>query len=113
MPVIKFSHIYKKLHEQTKAVLLDVELTSFNALDKDFVAYDTFYPNEDTGEDSHYPLSKGLQLVLTFKGNKRIPFTTVRRATGKKEAWYRSNIGKEFDIVFVKEEPEAQEKLPL
>ena len=116
---IKFSHVYPKLHGQTKGYLIDVGLFNYTDLDKDFIAYDTHYQEQDAKEfipaliDKYYPLSKGLLLVLTFIGNKKIPFTTLRRAAGNKMNYYRSCIGKEFDIVIVKEEPEAQAALPI
>ena len=104
MNQIKFQHNYPKIRKQTKAVLLDVELTTFQALNPEFIVYDTIFLVAD--QPDHYPLSKGLLLVLTFKGDKRIPFTTIRRATGTKESYYRSKIGQEFNIVIEKQESE-------
>lgn len=104
---IKFSHEYPKLHGQTTARLLDVELTSRAVLDHAFVDYDTIH---GTGT---YKLSGGLLLVLTFSGNLRIPFTTIRRATGQKETWYRSKIGHVFHVVIEQEEPTNQIAIPL
>jgi hypothetical protein len=95
---IKFTHSYVKLHCQTKAHLLGVTKREFKSLCAEFVEYDTAYlVQEGIG---HYDLGTGKFLVLVFIGNKLIPFTTVRPWTEEKEKWYKSNIGREFDIQY-------------
>ena len=113
MNKIRFSHSYPKLHGQTTARLIDVELTNRAALDEKFVDYDTTYEDCYPTDFKKFPLSNDLLLVLTFSGNLRIPFTTIRRATGMKQNWYQSKIGQQFEIVIEPEEPRAQIELPI
>jgi hypothetical protein len=104
---IKFSHQYPKLHRQTSGKLIAVELRNRLDLHPKFVLYDTHYIDEyktDCGVDGYCPLPNGLCLVLYFIGEYGIPFCTVRQATGQREAKYRTNIGKVFDVV-VETEP--------
>jgi len=96
---IKFSHQYSKLHGQVRATLLDVtDAIASDSLHNEFVTIDTEY-RPDTQSVEYYPLPKGLVVVLTFSGNKKIPFTTIRRGTAKALTKYQSLIGKEFDLV--------------
>ena len=83
------------------AKLLSVKIENRKKLDPGLVEYDTIYydgPLNDNEE--YYPLPNGLLLVLTFTGEKLIPFTTIRRATAKKQEYYERNIGQWFDIVY-------------
>jgi hypothetical protein len=102
---IKFSHHYPKLHSQTAAHLLHIELRDRSELSEEFVEYDTVYvqaeatfPGVRTG---HYDLPNGRLMVLVFLGNNLFPFTTVRRWTAEKERYYREGIGRRFDIEYV------------
>ena len=109
MPEIKFSHNYPKLRGQQTAFLLHVETTQTAKLDPLMVELDTVY-----GDNEHYPLPNGTVIVLTFYGNKRIPFTTIRPYGYKKVIWYESMVGKLFDIVVGEVKPEVeQQQIPL
>lgn len=101
---IKFSHVYPKLANQTSAKLLDVRMVRRDKLDTYMLELDTEYLGAGDLIE-HYPLPNGLLLVLTFQGNRLIPFTTIRRYTSKKADYYESCIGKEFDIAIIHEEP--------
>lgn len=113
--VIRFSHHYPKLHGQKKATLLSVQLENRKKLDPEFVEYDTVYTEFHPAAkgvfegNNNYPLPNGLVLILTFSGDKHIPFTTVRRAVAKKQDYYERNIGQEFDIVINPEEEKGEE----
>jgi hypothetical protein len=96
-PKIKFSHKYYKLplNLQT-ATLLEVISCEVGDLSRPFLEYDTAYPFLDG--TSYYELpKKGTVLVLIFLAGWA--FTTIRRWTPEKEAYYRKLIGKEFEIV--------------
>jgi hypothetical protein len=107
---IKFSHEYPKLHNQKSARLLAVEIAPVWDLLPDFVEYDTAY-----GDGEHFVLPRGTIIVLTFAGNNRIPFTTLRSYGHQKYAWYKSQIGQTFEIVILQEvvKDSIQGKLPL
>ena len=66
---IKFSHNYFKLHNQTKAELIDIKRI---VIDKD-TPYD----------GGRYELKKGDYVMLVFLENLGIPFTTIRSAKGR------------------------------
>lgn len=101
--VIKFAHQYPKLYGQVKAVLLDVVIVPSESLHHEFVTIDTAY-TEDGQDVQYYPLPKGLVVVLTLSGNKRIPFTTVRRGSAKSLKTYQAGIGEWFDLVVESDE---------
>jgi hypothetical protein len=96
MPEIKFSHVYPKIHGQENAILLAVDCVPAKELDVDLVEYDTVYDG-----DKHYELPGGMVLILTFQGNKKIPFTTIRRSNASKYLYYKRQIGQPFYIVYV------------
>jgi hypothetical protein len=100
---LKFSHKYFKLRNQTSAQLIRVDLVAYHSLHPDFIEYDTTY------ETGRYPLRHGNLLVLTFIGNNRIPFTTVRSSNPKNQwgQFYIKNVGVIFDIV-IEEEKECK-----
>jgi hypothetical protein len=102
MPAIKFSHAYPKLHGQRTAILVHVEAIQRAKLDSEMVELDTFI-----SEGNYYQLPRGTVIVLTFYGNKRIPFTTILPYGAGKICYYERQVGKTFDIVIVK--PEKQE----
>lgn len=94
--VIRFSHQYPKLHNQTLAILYAVVIQDSTAFTPELLEYDTVYYEAD---GKHYfPLKPGKYMILLFLGNKYIPFTTIRSWDEEKEIYYRSNIGKQFDI---------------
>ena len=100
IPVIKFSHRYKKLSiDQNKccaiARLLDVININLENLSEEFRNYDT--------DDGLYPLpKKGKYMILIFLKphslgiEERNLFTTIRRWLPAKEKYYRSHIGQAF-----------------
>ena len=99
---IKFSHNYFKLHNQTKAELIDIKRI---AIDKDtppeLLDYDTTY------DGGRYELKKGDYVMLVFLGNLGIPFTTIRSAKGRygdKFIYYHAHIGELFDIIINEED---------
>ena len=110
---INFSHIYPKLHNQTKAELLAVKL--LNAKDvqdnEDLLEYDTRFNDNIVGLCHYYPLPKTGELIqLIFLGNKGIPFCTIRsrfgfvyfdgkRVKNDKFEFYNNKKGEIFDIV--------------
>lgn len=104
-PSIKLSHHYCKLPEGfEESALLDVLRVKLEWLSGDLLRYDTAYVNA-AGDMAYYPLPpKGEYLLLLL--TPRLEFslwTTIRRATPAKEAYYRKNIGQLFDCVV--EEP--------
>jgi hypothetical protein len=96
---IKFSHKYHKLlvpgataeYIET-AILLDVVPINLEDVSKAFLDYDT-----DAGL---FELPKsGIYMMLIFcKERSWDLFTTLRRWTPDKQTYYRSGIGKIFDI---------------
>ena len=94
MNKIKFSHEYFKLpDDRTEIVLLAVFKVHYTELSESFKAYDTMY------QGGEYPLPKTDLLVLLFCNGKNDLFTTIRRWTPKKEDYYRSKMGEEFEVV--------------
>jgi len=100
--IIKFSHNYPKLWNQTTAELIAVHELWNSSFNPDLLEYDTVYKDAD-GETQHYPLYHAHFLQLIFIGNKHIPFCTIRSYTDKKKRYYTDAISKQFDIVLVKE----------
>lgn len=110
---IKFSHLYPKLYGQVNGKLLSVDVLPVKELDPDLVEYDTIYDG-----DKHYELPGGMVLILTLQGNKKIPFTTIRRSNANKYLYYKRMIGQVFDILILDspalQAPTAvQEALPV
>ncbi len=109
-PTIKFDHDYYKIRGQTTAKLLDVEVLTRSELDPDMVALDVQYyvdaslendPDNTQMECRQAEIPTGIITLLTFQGDKRIPFTTVRKCRDKKINWYRKQaaVKQEFEIV--------------
>ena len=103
---IKFKYPFQKLYGQTTATLLDVETVTKKMLDADMLAMDiqyyTMVEHKGLGpqmECHQATIPNGLLLCLTFKGNKRIAFTTLRRAKGKSFEKYSSQRKQEFAII--------------
>jgi len=111
MPVINFSHNFPKLHGQKNARLLRVDLLPQVELPHDLVEYDTLM---NTGEHYKFSCKNSMMLILTFQGDRYIPFTTIRKSWTRKFMWYKSQIGQIFDIVINEEKPEAiQERIAV
>lgn len=119
---IKFSHDYCKVHNQTSARLMDVSMIDAEELNADLIEYDTKYIPKSLSdscscelhtdfdgdiEHCHYPLPRtGELVILTFIGNKHIPFCTIRTAKGRygnKYDYYAKKLGRWFDIVIESE----------
>jgi len=108
MNKIKFSHEYTKMPvSYNPAFLMEVLSTTTEDLSKEFVSYDTTYMDFDglIPEIKNYPLPKGkiLVLLLLSDATKRL-WTTIRRWTPEKEAYYRRMRGEQVEIVI---EPKA------
>lgn len=92
---IKFSHHYDKMpRDYESSKLLDVLPVKLEDLSASFLKYDTAF--EENGTRSYYPLPKKgdfmILLLQAGEGHGRL-WTTIRRQTPQKEAYYRSNIG--------------------
>ena len=112
MKTIKFSHKYSKLLNRTqdvisKAVLLYVQLVSFTDLSEKFLDYETDYGKYRFPENARS--LKFLMLIFLKRdstileksediSSDRNLFTTLRRFTPKKYAYYSDSIGEEFEI---------------
>lgn len=106
MKTIKFSHEYKKIprsEEPRDTFLLEVLTVDKKDLGKDFIEYDTTY-YERMGDElikKNYPLPKGKVLVLLLNSPYAFQahlWTTVRRHTPEKEAYYRGLRGQKVHI---------------
>ena len=106
MKAIKFSHAYQKLLDSHNdvietATLLQVISIDLADLSQCFLDYDT--------DNGVYKLpAKGKYLMLIFlKEHEDYTtdlnlFTTLRRQTPAKEAFYQSQIGRVFEIIVEK-----------
>ena len=94
MNTIKFSNEYPKLWNQTQAKLIDVSSIYPEEIKEDLIEYDTKSVN-----GKYYELPKTKMIQLTFIGEKRIPFCTIRRWTADKEVYYSGAVGEIFEIV--------------
>jgi hypothetical protein len=93
---IKFDDQYPKLHGQTVAQLLSVREVGSQELCPEFLTYDTTLADGTRRIMSNtYP-----KMVLTFLGNKHIPFSTLRTIHSVEEfAFYENALGDYFDII--------------
>lgn len=100
LPTIKFQHAYNKLMENGKPIenakLVEVVFVLLQNLSRPFLDYDT-----DKGKYS-LPAQGGYLMLMFQKPNGDL-FTTLRPAYGPrnmpdKEAYYRSMIGKVFNV---------------
>jgi hypothetical protein len=107
---IKFSHTYWKMPLEvdaetpiSDAMLLAVFNTTSEEIHEQFRLYDTMYVDEKGA--SYYELPKGKLIILLLKSSpitspeEQELWTTIRRWTPEKEKYYRSNIGKLFDVI--------------
>lgn len=92
MQEIKFNHNYKKLHNQKTARLLSADFFYGKDLHKDFVEYDT---------EGKYEIDKEQEYIkLLFRGDKGIPFTTLRKNNDENRKKYCSlTADTDFKIV--------------
>jgi hypothetical protein len=112
-PRIKFSHSYYKLKGVKKATLLSIrKVDDLKCLSADFLNYDTKYWNETKKTSEFYPLEYNKpHLILFFYAENKSDrsefvghiFTTIRRFTPQKEAYYNSLIGEEFEVIVMGE----------
>lgn len=94
--MVTFSHKYTKMpHDWHKSKLLQVFKDLSERLSADFVHYDT---EQDDG--NHYKLPHGPVIILLLQTieSKQI-WTTVRRHTDAKYAWYKSQEGQPMPTV--------------
>ncbi len=108
MRQIKFSHYYEKmpfLVEGDKTFLIEVLNATKDELSGFFVDYDT----KVRGENTDYGLSEGkllILLLLTYHHFNGLPtvktlWTTTRRHTNEKEAYYHALRGQEIEVVMI------------
>lgn len=108
MHKIKFSHKYEKMplpfftmdENRTITHLIEVLVTDTKELSTDFITYDTAIA--EGGGNQFYKLPKGKILILflltSHSGSKEL-WTTIRRWTPEKEAYYRSIHGQQIEVV--------------
>ena len=107
---IKFSHTYWKMPLEvdaetpiSDAMLLAVFNTTSEEIHEQIRLYDTMYVDEKGA--SYYELPKGKLIILLLKSSpitspeEQELWNTIRRWTPEKEKYYRSNIGKLFDVI--------------
>lgn len=105
-PVIKFSNLYSKMPDDpSPSTLLEVFVVD-DDLYQGFIDYDT---QIDGG--GHYKLPKGKKLVLLLQTMDDILWTTVRRHTSCKDAYYRGERGSVFNIVITETNKSLNEYL--
>ena len=94
---IKFSHLYDKLlGMSTSPRLIQVLKIHYDDLSKWMVDYDSkIYESNE-----HYPIPKGYLILLIFQSDKNMIFTTLRRYTIEKYAYYKKREGLLFNREF-------------
>jgi hypothetical protein len=103
---ITFSHLYYKMPVLDvmlayKTELLHVFVEDIGTIGKEFREYDThIYPGFD-----YYPLPKKGRFLILILYTHGFLWTTMRRWTQYKEKYYCDNIGKDFKIFIIKNEP--------
>jgi len=111
-PIIRFSHLYRKMGKIENGDYVEL-LEVFNKhraeLSDYFVAYDTAYlTTENPIAMGYYPLPKTELLVLLLRSPKHdVVFTTIRRATPSKEAYYLKQRGNLFRVEITEEHGKA------
>ena len=93
---IKFSNEYQKHPDGwEESTLLEVLVCNIDELSKPFLEYDTTFKN-----GGRYPLPrKGKFMILLLLSKSGHLWTTIRRHTPRKEAYYTLCIGKQFDCI--------------
>ena len=102
MNKIKFSHKYYKFPTAYKeSQLAQVIVIDESEISQTFRMYDTSF--RDGNKEGMYPLPKGKILLLLLIANKGHGWlwTTIRRWTPEKEAYYRGIIGQQVEIIIV------------
>jgi hypothetical protein len=95
---IKFEKDYPKLQGLTQVKLIQVIIKQFEELEEVFLNYDAKQSDGLYYQFKFKP--KDLVLFLVFADyNSYKMFTTVRRYTPNKYAYYKMNVGKQFEIV--------------
>jgi hypothetical protein len=96
---IKFSHKYNKLKGvDGEAMLLEVLEVNIEDLSPALKYYDTTYCENNEVKQYHFP-KKGKYLLLIFQSMTDANiFTTIRRSTPQKLAYYKENVGRRFDV---------------
>ena len=90
MKEIRFNRNYKKLHNQTEALLVKIIERQGKDLSEEFITFDT---------DNQYPIQPNqYYFIMFFIGNKMIPFTTLRKYNNENMKNY-NNIGNVFKII--------------
>ena len=101
MRKIKFSHRYLKtmgVNMGEPVTLVQVWNTNTTELTDEFIEYDTVY--FENGEKKNYHLQVPMIcMVLFFVDSSGKLFTTIRRTTPNKEAYYNTSIGSDFELV--------------
>ena len=106
MQTIKFSHEYYKMpqfiNEKTSStIIIGVEKQRIEKIDSTFLHYDTVF-NIRGGVEEYFPLpKKGDVLIIflfSFNLGERHIWTTIRRWTPRKEAYYKDLIGQRVRI---------------
>lgn len=98
MKTIKFSHEYVKFPpDDDPSVLLEVFTVDVKDLSSMFLEYDTKIVG-----GGRYPLPKrgAFLVLLLYQASNKHLWTTIRRQTPEKEAYYRSLIGREFSMSY-------------
>jgi len=106
MKAIKFSHAYQKLLDSHNDVIETATLLQVISID--LADLSQCFLNYDTDNGAYQLPSKGKYLMLIFlKEHEDYTtdlnlFTTLRRQTPAKEAFYQSQIGRVFEIIVEK-----------
>ena len=103
MQKIRFSHEYYKLPVLVKtAVLLAVHKVKLEKLPQDFIDYDTAYYTKGAPiATGYYPLPEKGDYILLLLWGQRGLFTTLRRGTPDKQAYYEKLEGETISIEVV------------
>jgi len=89
-PKIRFGHNFKKLNCEKSAELRDVILIDLEKQAKTFLEYDT--------EGIYNLPRRGRYIALVFLGENGTLFTTLRKYTEKKYAYYVAHMYESFEI---------------
>ena len=95
---IKFEKDYPKLQGLTQAKLIQVIIKQFEELEEVFLNYDAKQSDGLYYQFNFKPKDLVIFLVFADYDTYRM-FTTVRRYTPNKYAYYKRNVGKQFEIV--------------
>ena len=103
--VVIVNYEYDCLHSQTKGVLRSVSNGTRNSINQDLKQFARSIENfRDI-----IPVENGFLGVLSFEGNKGIPFVIIQKMRSDTFDKTSQMIGEEFDIIRVPK-PEPKEK---